>query len=118
MFERIAEWYLKRRGRVVLPRFWIGIAVSGNAVAVETSPGQWQVSLPCRGFTYALNGSIVEPFTADNVRNLIAGAYGAGLDDLASRFGVPPRDVIMKLTGEPMEADEVYRRRVLLKAGL
>lgn len=30
MFERLAEWYLSKRcGRMILPRFWRGMAVAG-----------------------------------------------------------------------------------------
>ena len=44
-------------------------------------------------------------------------AHGALLDAIAARLGVPPREVIMRMEGSPMESDATYRRRVLHKAG-
>lgn len=52
MLERVAEWYLERRGRMVLPRVWNGIVLAGpQSVAVlEQQHGDigdiWRVALP------------------------------------------------------------------------
>lgn len=42
MLEGIAEWYLKRRGRIVLGRRFEGIAV-GNATMIQQDAGAWTV---------------------------------------------------------------------------
>jgi hypothetical protein len=64
MLERLAEWYLTRRGRVVLPRAFVGFAV-GNCVVTKTGSDGiydvWQMLSP-KGFPYiALNRSMVTP---------------------------------------------------------
>jgi hypothetical protein len=47
VIENLAIWYLKRRGRFVLPRIFLGL-VFGNAIATETEPGTWTVLLDPR----------------------------------------------------------------------
>jgi hypothetical protein len=61
MMERFAVWYLQRRGRVVMPRVWIGLAISGDAIAQEIEPYTWQVILPpVPPLLMAFNGSMVQ----------------------------------------------------------
>lgn len=60
--EDRAEQYLKRRGRCVLPRAFVGLAV-GHGQAVKTSSDayydNWAVSVP-RGFPpIALNNTVM-----------------------------------------------------------
>jgi hypothetical protein len=47
-------------------------------------------------------------------------ASGARLDAIAETFGVPPRDVVVEMTGDENErADDAYRKRVMHRiAGL
>jgi hypothetical protein len=62
MIERLAEWYLKRRGRAVLPRCFVGLAVgAGLAVRKRESSGfsQWEVEIPSSGKLWALNNSMI-----------------------------------------------------------
>jgi hypothetical protein len=56
-FEYLAESYLKRRGRLVVPRCFIGVIV-GNAI-VTGKPDKMLVSVPFASEVIALNGSIV-----------------------------------------------------------
>lgn len=37
--ERLAAWYLRRRGRVVLPVPFVGMAIGGNALALRHRDG-------------------------------------------------------------------------------
>jgi len=57
--ERRCERYLQRRGRVVLPRYFNGIAF-GYATAVEESLGVWSVLTYPKCCVYALNNSTVQ----------------------------------------------------------
>lgn len=60
MIERLAIWYLKRRGLYVLPHGFVGMIIGGNAVAVEEEyDGIFIVTLPSRRPVIALNGSQV-----------------------------------------------------------
>ena len=63
MLERLAERYLKSRGRCVLPRTFIGLAVGyGQAVRiVVNSDGYdtWTVSVPTGFPPIALNHTIM-----------------------------------------------------------
>jgi hypothetical protein len=64
LIERLAEWYLRRRGRVVLPRLFVGLVVGGNATAWRRKPyfkdvSEWNVTIPECGDVIALNGSTV-----------------------------------------------------------
>jgi hypothetical protein len=63
MLERLAEWYLNRRGRVVLPRIFVGL-VFGNAVATETEPGVWHVVLDINAPNkyYAMHYSVIRRY--------------------------------------------------------
>jgi hypothetical protein len=58
MFEQLAEWYLKRRGRIVLSRFFTGMVV-GDAIVFERGSGDWEVHLRSGGPLIVLNNSIV-----------------------------------------------------------
>lgn len=64
MMEQLAVWYLARRGRVVLPRFFIGFAV-GFATAVKQKGADtntydvWQIDVPKHCDIIALNNSLV-----------------------------------------------------------
>lgn len=42
MLERLAMWYLAKRGITVLPRDFVGMAL-GMATAVQQHPNLWQV---------------------------------------------------------------------------
>lgn len=42
MLERISEWYLRRRGRVVLSRLFMGIAI-GNCTMKRIGEGHYRV---------------------------------------------------------------------------
>jgi hypothetical protein len=63
VIERWAEWYLERRGRVVLPRIFIGIAF-GHCVAIKTGGDRdydhWSVVAPKTGKVYALTNSVID----------------------------------------------------------
>ena len=62
MIERLAIWYLSRRGRTVLPFPFIGLVI-GYGVATKTGDAggyvEWQVSMPKTGKIIALNNSVV-----------------------------------------------------------
>jgi hypothetical protein len=62
MIERLAVWYLSRRGRVVLPFPFIGLVI-GYGVATKTGEAdgyvESQVSVPKIGKLVALNHSVV-----------------------------------------------------------
>jgi len=57
--EQLCEWYLTRRGRVVLSRYFNGIAL-GNATAIEESPGLWSVVTYPQSRIIVLNNSTVQ----------------------------------------------------------
>ena len=60
--EDRAERYLKRRGRMVLPRAFIGLAVGyGQAVKIATDGDYdtWTVSVPCGFPPIALNNTMM-----------------------------------------------------------
>jgi hypothetical protein len=61
--ERLAEGYLNKRGRVVLPRVFTGVAF-GHCVAIKTGGDEtydhWDVITPKEGRLYALNNCYVE----------------------------------------------------------
>jgi hypothetical protein len=60
--ERLAVWYLERRGRFVLPFPFIGMVV-GYAVATKTGEDdscvEWEVRMPKIGRLVVLNNSVV-----------------------------------------------------------
>jgi hypothetical protein len=62
MIERLAVWYLARRGRVVLPFPFIGMAM-GFGIAIKIGDDDayttWNVSIPKIGRIVALNNSVV-----------------------------------------------------------
>ncbi len=62
MIERLAAWYLKRRGRCVLPRAFVGLAVGyGQAVLIagDCDNSIWRVTVPGECLPIALNHAIV-----------------------------------------------------------
>lgn len=63
MFERIAIWYFRRLGRIVLPRYFIGLAIGGAAIAeIENVQDGWttyKVLVPSIGDAIVLNRSIL-----------------------------------------------------------
>lgn len=61
MFERLAEWYLQRCGKFIIPYTFVGIAF-GYAEAVEAPPGVWTVIVPQHSRIISVNHSIVIPF--------------------------------------------------------
>ncbi len=65
IIEKAAVWYLSRKGRVVLPRIWIGMALGFGAAfshepVEQDKPSVWTVSLPPGGRLYALNHSMID----------------------------------------------------------
>ena len=62
IIERMAEAYLSRRGRVVLPRMFNGLAI-GHAEAVCISQDEisshWQITLNSKPDLIALNRSLI-----------------------------------------------------------
>jgi hypothetical protein len=64
MIERLAVWYLERRGRAVLPRNFMGFAVGfGSAIKQhKMSNGTtdvWEIRVPKNSDLIALNYSLV-----------------------------------------------------------
>ncbi len=61
MIERLAIWYLNRRGIVVLPRFFVGIAIGYGTAFLTRHVGHdlWEVTLPRRSPYVAINNTVV-----------------------------------------------------------
>jgi len=62
MFEQLAEWYLQRRGRTVLPRIFIGIVFGGCVAQRVESDGRydhWTVIVPSCGQLVTMTSSQV-----------------------------------------------------------
>jgi hypothetical protein len=60
--ERLAEWYLRRRGRVVLPRAFIGMALGyAQAVRLEGDGDYsvYRVEVPAFAKPIVLNNSML-----------------------------------------------------------
>jgi hypothetical protein len=62
IIERLAVWYLKRRGVAILPRAFIGFA-TGYCTATKTGEAgtydEWMLIVPKVGRIIALNNSIL-----------------------------------------------------------
>jgi len=58
LLDQLAEWWLRRRGRMVLPPDFYGLAVS-NCHVQSVADGVYEVTLPHGGGIAALNHSIV-----------------------------------------------------------
>lgn len=59
LVERLCEAFLQRRGRMVLPRLFIGLAV-GYGTARQRKDGIWEVYVPTPpGRLIALNNAIM-----------------------------------------------------------
>ena len=64
MIETLAEWYLKKCGRVVLPRAFIGVAFGLCHVYHDSERNKYTVMpmwSPGRGTIIGLNGTIIMP---------------------------------------------------------
>lgn len=78
--ERLAEWYLERRGRMVLPRMFFGMAIGGYASAFKIGgTGQYdeyQVMIMKGSQLIAMTNSII----TDTSKNyaVIGNPRGAG----------------------------------------